>query len=68
MESNVKAAMEITIHEKKIVHFTFHGGKKARWITSDKNNLNFTTLIHYVWTFEFITLTMVKLHSLASLN
>ena len=37
-------------------------------IMSDKNTLNYTTLIHYVWTFEFITLTMVKLLSLASLN
>ena len=65
MESDVKATMEITIH---IHHFTFHGGKKARLITSDKNTLNFTTLIHYVWTFEFFTLMMVKLYSLASLN
>ena len=68
MKFNVKATMEITIHKKKIVHFTFYGGKKARPIMSDKNTLNYTTLIHYVWTFEFITLTMVKLLSLASLN
>ena len=33
--------MEITIHEEKISHFTFHGGKKGR---SRVTKIPFTTL------------------------
>ena len=40
-KSRFTATMEITIHEEKISHFTFHGKKKGR---SRVTQIPFTTL------------------------
>ena len=40
--SRFTASMEITIHQEKITHFTFHGGKKDR---SRVTKIPLTTLI-----------------------
>ena len=53
--------MEITIHEEKITHFTFHGKKKGP-ITSHENTLN-----HPLYAYQFEGATQEKISKLFAL-